>query len=119
MMEVPPVIDPLFGTVEYALGGLQMRTEAAARDIANANTPNYRSTKVSFEKNLADALASGKEAPARAPEIVGGSSLPNGQGNSVSLETELTDVAKTALGRQTLVNAFNYKIALIKTAVGK
>jgi hypothetical protein len=37
----------------------------------------------------------------------------------VQLEGELTDMAKTALGRQTLVNAFNYKIALIKTAVGK
>ena len=113
------MIDPLFGTVEYALGGMQMRTEAVARDIANANTPNYHATKVLFEKNLASALASGKDAPSSKPQIVNGDGLPNGQGNSVQLETELTEIAKTALGRQTLVNAFNYKVALIKTAVGK
>ena len=113
------MIDPLFGTVEYALGGMQMRTEAVARDIANVNTPNYKATKVLFEKNLASALASGKDAPSNKPQIVNAGGLPNGQGNSVQLETELTEIAKTALGRQTLVNAFNYKIALIKTAVGK
>jgi flagellar basal-body rod protein FlgB len=113
------VIDPLFGTVEYALGGMQMRTETIARDIANANTPNYKATKVLFEKNLASALASGKDAPSSKPQITVADTLSNGQGNSVQLEGELTDMAKTALGRQTLVNAFNYKIALIKTAVGK
>lgn len=113
------MIDPLFGTVEYALGGLQMRTDAIADNMANANTPLYQAKRVNFENALASALQNGKEAPETAPYSTGGLAMPDHQGNTVHLETEMTDMTKTALARQTLTAGFNYKIGIYKAAVGK
>jgi len=107
------------GTVEYALGGLQMRTETIAKNIANANTPQYRAKRVAFEESLAGALAGGQPVPADAPQVTGDMSIPDSVGNSVHLETEMVDMSKTALARQTLVSGFNYKIGLYKIASAK
>ncbi len=111
-------MDPLMSTVEYALGGLQQRLDAISDNVANANTPSYRSKRVEFESGLADALTSGRPAPDRAPRTVGGADLVDSNGTSVSLENELTDLAKTSLSRQVLVSSFNYKLSLIRAAAG-
>lgn len=111
-------MDPLFSTVEYTLGGLQLRLDTAAHNVANVNTPLYRSEKVSFEQGLASALRSGQGAPGPSPTIVGGEDLVDNAGTSVSLENELTDLAKTALERQVMVSSFNYKVDLLKAAGG-
>jgi flagellar basal-body rod protein FlgB len=113
------VLDPLLGTVEYALGGLQMRTDAIADNMANANTPMYRAKRVNFEDTLASALQNGQAVPTDAPQVVGDMSIPDSAGNSVHLETEMVDISKTALARQTLTSGFNYKIGLYKIATNK
>lgn len=110
-------MDPLFSTVEYTLGGLQLRLDTAAHNVANANTPLYRSERVSFEQGLANALRAGKS-PGPSPTLVGGEDLVDNSGTSVSLENELTDLAKTALERQVMVSSFNYKVDLFKAAAG-
>ena len=110
-------MDRLFGTIEYALGGLQLRTDTIAHNIANSNTPLYRSKRVEFESELAAALKSGRGAPDREPGVSGGYDLVDVNGTSVSLENEITEMAKTALSRQTLGSAFNYKVDITKTAV--
>jgi len=110
-------MDQLFSTVEYALGGLQLRTDTIAHNIANSNTPLYRSKRVNFEGALASALEEGKSAPDRKPGTTGGYDLVDANGTSVSLENEITEMAKTALSRQTLVSAFNYKVEITKTSV--
>jgi flagellar basal body rod protein FlgB len=46
-------------------------------------------------------------------------SIPDSAGNSVHLETEMVDISKTALARQTLTSGFNYKIGLYKIATNK
>lgn len=112
-------MDKLFSTLEFALGGLQLRTDTIAHNIANSNTPLYRSKRVQFEDALADALDHGKPAPETSGTgtVSGGYDLVDANGTSVSLENEITEMAKTALSRQTLVSAFNYKIDITKTAV--
>lgn len=110
-------MDKLFSTLEYALGGLQLRTDTIAHNIANSNTPLYRSKRVHFEEALADSLSEGKPVPTRDPAVNGGYDLVDSNGTSVSLENEITEMAKTALSRQTLVSAFNYKVDITKTAV--
>jgi flagellar basal-body rod protein FlgB len=113
------MIDPLFGTVEYALGGLQARTDAIADNMANSNTPLYQAKRVHFEEALRSALVNGKSAPQTAPYATGGLAIPDSQGNTVHLETEMTEMAKTALARQTLTSGYNYKVGAYKIAVGK
>lgn len=110
-------MDRLFPTLEYALGGLQLRTETIAHNIANSNTPLYRSRTVSFEENLTGALLEGKPAPEGDGRAGGGYDLVDSNGTSVSLENEMTAMAKTALARQSVVSAFNYKADMIRTAV--
>lgn len=112
------MIDPLLGTVEYALGGLQQRTDAIADNMANANTPLYRAKRVAFEDSLAAAIRGGEPVPDAAPRVTRGLAIPDGQGNSVHLETEMSEMTKTALSRQTLTAGFNYKIGLYKIATG-
>lgn len=111
-------MDPLFATVEYSLGGLQHRLDLIADNVANANTPGYRSKRVEFESGLAQALAAGRPVPDGGSGTVGGQDLVDSNGTSVSLENELTDLAKTSLSRQVLVNAFNYKVGTLSTAAG-
>ena len=45
-----------------ALDCLSARSVVTAENIANANTPNYRPLRLSFEKALADAAGKGDEA---------------------------------------------------------
>jgi flagellar basal-body rod protein FlgB len=113
------VLDPLLGTVEYALGGLQMRTDAIADNMANLNTPLFRAKRVTFEQSLARAIEDGHAVPGDGPQVVGDMSIPDSTGNSVHLETEMVDLSKTALARQTLVSGFNYKVGLYKIATTK
>ena len=111
-------MDPLLNTVEYAMGGLQLRLDTVAHNIANVNTPLYRSQTVDFESSLADALRSGHAEPGTAPAVSGGYDLVDNAGTSVSLEHELTEMTKSSLERQVMVSGFNYKIDLLKAASG-
>ncbi len=111
-------MDPLLNTVEYTMDALQLRLDTVANNIANANTPAYRSKVVDFESNLAAALKAGKPNPDGAPAVTGGDGLVDNTGNSVSLEDELTTMTKSSLERQVMVSGFNYKIDLLKSAAG-
>lgn len=111
-------MDPLLSMVEYTMNGLQLRLDTVAHNVANANTPLYRSQRVDFEGQLARALQAGRPAPAAAPVPTGGEDLPDNAGNSVSLENELVEMTKTGLERQVMVSSFNYKLDLLKAAAG-
>jgi flagellar basal-body rod protein FlgB len=111
-------MDPLLSMVEYTMRGLQLRLDTSANNVANANTPLYRSQRVDFESALADALRAGKPTPGVQPTAKGGFDLVDNAGTSVSLENELTDMAKTSLERQVMVSGFNYKVDLLKSAAG-
>lgn len=103
--------------LEYALHGLERRSDVRANNIANVNTPGYRATTVDFESTLADAMRRG--APERAPAPVAEPSmaLQNGQGNTVDLEGEMTGMVKDNLTRSTVINHYNAKITMLRTVI--
>lgn len=113
------MIDPLLSTMEYALGGLQARTDAIADNLANSNTPLYQAKRVHFEEALASALKNRKSAPQTAPFVERGLAIPDSQGNTVHLETEMTEMTKTALARQTITAGFNYKVGIYKIVTAR
>ena len=43
---------------------------------------------------------------------------PNSQGNTVSLETEMTANVKDSLTYESMVNSFNYKVSVLRQAIG-
>jgi len=111
-------MDPLLSTVEYAMGGLQLRLDTVANNLANLNTPGFVAQKVDFETSLGIALASGRGAPGVGPAIVNSEDVPDDTGNTVNIENEITEMTKSSLERQVMVSAFNYKTDLLKAAAG-
>jgi flagellar basal-body rod protein FlgB len=109
------MFDVTTGAVEYALRGLGMRSDVRANNIANAETPGFRASRVDFEASLRQALRGG--GPAAAPTVRADAALPNGNGGTVSLETEMVEMLKDNLVRETMVNAFNHKATMLRTAI--
>ncbi|MEX0834747.1 MAG: flagellar basal body rod protein FlgB [Nitriliruptor sp.] len=103
--------------LEYALDGVKTRMDVHADNITNVNTPGFRSSRVDFESNLRQAMVSGRFDTAPAAEVRNAMGLPDAQGNTVNLETEMTELMKANLMQRTLVNAYNFKIGVLRSAI--
>jgi len=113
-----PISDTTMRAVEYALGGLKARGDNRAHNVANVNTPGFEAKDVDFESTLRTALTLGGD-PGRAapPAVTPGQGLPNGLGNTVDLETEIVGLMKDNLLRDAMVNAYNFKTNVLRTAI--
>jgi flagellar basal-body rod protein FlgB len=98
-----------------ALSGLAARQTATANNIANINTPNYRSQTVSFES----ALAASVQAGSGVVTPTTGLSLEPTQldGNNVNLDTEDITNANTVLQYQFASQAINQELTAIVPAL--
>jgi flagellar basal-body rod protein FlgB len=119
--DVNSIGDTTMRGLEYALDGMKARMDVHANNLTNANTPRFRSARVDFESSLKQALASkdrdrGFDRIA-APQIENAMGLPDAQGNTVSLETEMTELMKANLMQRTLVNAYNFKVGVLRSAI--
>ena len=103
--------------LEYALDGMKARFDVHANNLANANTPGFVSERVDFETTLRQALETGDTADLPGPQVRNATGLPDAQGNTVSLETEMTELMKANLMQRTLVNAYNHKVGVLRTAI--
>ncbi len=111
--------------LSMALDAAAMRQQAIAQNIANANTPGYRSHSVSFEEHFSDvrdSLEQGRSVStsglaayrpvldiAEATEPVGSSSL----------DMEVAKLSENALHHQALLKALNRHISIISAAIGE
>lgn len=109
--------DQAMGAMHYALRGLQQRADVRADNVANVNTPGFRAERVDFETTLRAALARG--GPEGAPEPIRAvdPNLPGPNANTVSLEGEMVGMLKDNLLRDAMVNAFNWKAGLLRSAI--
>jgi flagellar basal-body rod protein FlgB len=112
-MSVDPTLDVIYG----AMKGLAARQRATADNVANAETPGFKATKVDFESSLRSAITTGK------PETTSFSAIksdePNGPNeNNVRMDDETVTMIDTGLKYQTMVEAMNAKFRLLKTAMG-
>jgi flagellar basal-body rod protein FlgB len=104
--------------IEYALHGLDRRTEVIANNVANAEVPGFLGSRVDFEANLARAISAG-DLDDRPDLVVQGTGEQVGvNGNNVRLESELTELMKTKLMQQAMINAYNFKVDVTRTAIG-
>jgi len=112
---------------------LEMRARAHeihASNIANANVPNFKAKKVDFEGRLREAmeeldapaepLIAREEISARKVSEVGPDiyedplARASGDGNTVQMEREQTELAKNTIAYQTAVQLVNKKFAMSK-----
>ena len=112
------IADVTMQATQYALSGLAQRGDARANNIANVNTPSFRSKGVSFESALTTALGKGGVPNAAQISTFDKGGAANQQGNDVSLETEMSDSIKDSLTYESMVNGFNYKVSVLRQAIG-
>ena len=109
-----------------ALDATTMRHQAIAHNIANANTPGYKTISVNFEQSLLDAreaMKSGQGASLSgasgfrpAFEIVQESSINDG---AVSLDVEIAKLSENTLHQQALLKALNRHLSMLSFAINE
>ncbi|MFO7299350.1 MAG: flagellar basal body protein [Actinomycetes bacterium] len=108
--------DVTMRAIEYALGGLNLRSEVIANNVANAEVPGFTASHVSFERQLASALDRGSFDDTPAPTVMRKGDVFNGI-NEVSLEDEMVEMIRTGLLRDAMVSAYNFKADQLRTAM--
>lgn len=109
------------GIVEYALDGLALRHSAIAANIANANSAAYRPLRVSFENQLATALAqTGGEASLTLPPPQVTADMPVSEGlRRHALENEIVQLNRNVLQYQALIRGLDKYHSTIATAINE
>ncbi len=128
----------LFGSVNRLQSGLDaawMRNDVIANNIANADTPGFRASKVEFESAMKAALGTEqgrlKMAATHAGHITSGASSAEDvvptvttdesrmryDENGVSPETEMAELAKNSIQYYAMVNKMNAELNQLNAAI--
>lgn len=129
------VNDKTLKSLATALNFREMRNELISSNIANANTPDYKSKKIDFEEALARALDVDGQMQMNTndgrhfdvgnggfnnlePEVYDD---PNGvvseNGNTVDVESEMAKMAENKLMYDAIVQLINKKMGIMKYAI--
>ena len=114
------ISDQTMGAMSYALNGVATRADVRADNMANATTPGFQASTVKFEDALGAALRSGAD-PTEVlgrPQVVATGGPVDVRGNNVNFEDEMTGGIKDNLLYETFVQGFNYKVGLMRSAIG-
>jgi flagellar basal-body rod protein FlgB len=125
--------------LEKALDGLSLRQKAITNNVANVDTPNFKSSEVTFEQDLQAAIRRGPASDELALTTtsdlhIGNSGRVNvddvrprstqllhtslrNDGNNVDIDREMTRLAETQLFFQTATQLVNVKFNQLKTAI--
>jgi flagellar basal-body rod protein FlgB len=106
------MLDRVAGQLERYMDLLATRQKLVAGNIANADTPGYRTRDIDFQAEFRSALAGGS------PRILeaGGLAVKN-DGNNVSLDRESRLLAENAMRFNLASNLLRGKISLIRAAI--
>lgn len=101
-----------------------LRHRVIADNIANAETPGFTRSEVSFCDKLkraltaADADTAIRRVEDVQPEVQADLSSPvRPDGNNVSIDKEMAELTKNSLEYETLVQLFNLKSGMVKAAI--
>lgn len=135
---------PLMNAIANKLSWLSQKQEVISQNVANANTPGYRARTIE-EPDFASILNNQTKNPVKAAlnqsmrqtsgkhiSIGSGPSAKpdhkvkvnedatdgNINGNTVVLEEQMMDMAKTQLEYSTMVNLYRRHMGLVKSALG-
>jgi len=105
------MLDPIAGALERYLDLLAARQKLVASNIANADTPGYRTRDIDFQREFLS-LAGG------APDAVEVSGLPTRHdGNNVSVDREARLLAENALRFNLASNLLRTEIRMVRSAI--
>lgn len=104
------MLDPLSGQLERYLDLLSARQKLVASNIANADTPGYRTQDFNFQDEFRSAVG--------APRVADVSGLPvKNDGNNVSIDRESRLLSENALRFQVASSLLRGQIRAIRSAI--
>ena len=105
------MLDPLAGQLERYMDLLSVRQKLVASNIANADTPGYRTQDIDFQSEFQSAAGG-------APHVseVDGLKVKN-DGNDVSIDRESRLLAENALRFQLASNLMRQQIQSVRSAI--
>jgi flagellar basal-body rod protein FlgB len=109
--------DVSISTLHAALNGLAARERAVSDDIANVNTPYFRSRTVTFEADLKRALAEGADPLSVRPQTQYSDAPGNLAGNNVNLVDATVASINTQLAYELAVRATGDRFSLYRSAI--
>jgi flagellar basal-body rod protein FlgB len=106
------MLDRLSENLERYMDVLALRQKVASSNIANADTPGYRTKDLDFQAAFRSAIEGGEP---KASEV-GGLPVKN-DGNDVSLDREARLIAENAMRFSAASNLLRGHIRMIKAAI--
>lgn len=125
-----------FNTLESALNSSSLKQRTISNNIANVDTPHYKSKKVVFQSELKKALDQNKGLKSYQTNALHipfsnqrGSGIPQGKvisqtgtlfnhnGNNVDMDYEMAEMAKNQLLYSALTERINGKFNSLRTAI--
>ncbi len=104
------MLDQLATSLERYMDLLSTRQRLVASNIANADTPGYRTRDIDFQSEFQNALGS--------PRVTGVDGLAvKNDGNDVSLDRESRLLAENALRFQLASNLLRSQIRVVRSAI--
>lgn len=114
--------DPRIATLSRLLDASALRAQVHAGNIANQNTPGYKTRAVAFEDAFQAALADGdQDAAAQVTPTIfePGGTMEHIDGNDVSLDREITAMAKNSTMYNAYIQMLRGKMRLINLAASQ
>src|SRR5690242_10280997 len=100
----------IFTYLESRLTFAARRQQALSNNIANMDTPGYKAQDVEFADELAGASST------RVVEIDGNEKA---NGNTVDLESQMTELTKNGLQYVTLIQYLNQKLKTLRSSISE
>ena len=100
--------------INKALDGLSVRFAATAENIANANSPGFRTLQVSFEQALRSAAAEG---PAAIRQVTPQIERAAASAAGVRLDQELATASETAMRYAALLDLLGRQMQISRIAI--
>jgi flagellar basal-body rod protein FlgB len=110
--------DTTMSTIEWALTAESERQRVAANNVANVNTPGFRSSRLEFESSLESAMRTSGGGTARM-STTAANTPRNINDNDVALEQETTILNKSNLHYEALASALTMKFTALRSALGR
>jgi flagellar basal-body rod protein FlgB len=127
---------PLFSVLKSRMRWLEERQKLLAENVANADTPRYRTRdlkQLDFNAELNATAQAQMRLTATSPGHIAApagdaTAYPQGprggfetkpSGNAVVLEDEMMKIAQTQMDHQTVTSLYARGLAMLKTAIGK
>jgi flagellar basal-body rod protein FlgB len=107
------MLNPLAGQLERYMDLLATRQRVVASNIANADTPGYRTRDVDFQFEMRNAIA-GEARVVEAPGLAA-----KNDGNNVSLDREARLLAENALRFQIASQFLRGQVRAVRSAIAE